>query len=209
MTRSLIIAHQCTVDTLQELEEEEVQHLAASPETELLAPPWIPGTQSVERVMMVSSKQKPSGSFDTQYFQPYSPGERVERKRTSIWINDLMFDKSPLPYGFRRQTWGVTECALFLEHEPHYFLRKWTNQGEHLNELGRQQLAEPRRHETQSYLPGIKTDNAKTLAILESSDDSFRLARQTSNASSPLGSDISLAPVSPDSTCTLSKLYLR
>lgn len=140
MTRSLIIAHQCTVDTLQRLEDEEVQQLPT--ESDPLSPPLTPGPSSISRVLRAPVGHKPSRSIDKRTFRsPLYAGDS-DRKRVSVWINDLIFDKSPLPLGFRRQTWGEAECAMFLDQQPYYFLRKWTDQGEHLAhtvafELGR------------------------------------------------------------------------
>ena len=140
MTRSLVIAHQCTVDTLQRLEDEEVQQ--SPTESDPLFPPLTPGPSSIGRFVRAPVGHTPSRSIDKRTFRsPLYAGDS-DRKRVSVWINDLIFDKSPLPLGFRRQTWGEAECATFLDQQPYYFLRKWTNQGEHLAhtmafELGR------------------------------------------------------------------------
>jgi hypothetical protein len=157
MTRSLIIAHQCTVDTLQRLEDEE----AEQPHSGVLSPPLTPGSSSMERVVRVPARQIPPRSFDNQNFHPPSPVRDSERKRASVWINGLMFDNSPLPPGFRRQTWGDTECALFLEQQPYYFLQKWTDQGEHLDQMRRLHIDQPPSQDAQSNLTDKEAAEAK------------------------------------------------
>jgi len=130
MTRSLIIAHQCTVDTLQRLEDEEAQQLPT--DSDPLSPPLTPGLSSISRGVRRPAAHKPSPSFDKRNFRsPLYAGDS-SRKRASVWINELIFDNSPLPGGFRRQTWGDAAGALFLDQQRYHFLQKWTDQGEHL-----------------------------------------------------------------------------
>jgi hypothetical protein len=130
MTRSLIIAHQCTVETLQRLEDEEVQQLPT--DSDPLSPQLAPGLSSTSRAMRGPAGHKPSPSFDKRNFRsPLYAGDS-NRKRASVWINELIFDNSPLPGGFRRQTWGDAAGALFLDQQRYHFLQKWTDQGEHL-----------------------------------------------------------------------------
>jgi hypothetical protein len=152
MTRSLIIAHQCTVDTLQRLEGEEVRQLPTN--SDPLSPPLTPGLPPIGRVVRTTAGHKPSLSFDNQKFRLPSPAGVSGRERASVWINDLIFDNSPLPAGFRRQTWGDAECSLFLDQQPYYFLQKWTDQGEHLNELRRKDIEQPLLYGTHDPLAG-------------------------------------------------------
>jgi len=142
MTRSLIIAHQCTVDTLQRLEEEVVQQQQTM-EGDLISPLLTPGTPPLGRVITGQSRHKSSRSFDNQNILFPFPTKDLASKRASVWINYLIFDNSPLPLGFRRQTWGDTECALFLDQQPYYFLRKWTDQGKYTKELQRESIEHP------------------------------------------------------------------
>jgi hypothetical protein len=141
MTRSLIIAHQCTVDTLQRLEEEVFQQQTM--EGDIISPPLTPGTPPLGRVIRGQSGHKSSRSSDNQNIRFPFPSKDLASKRASVWINNLIFDNSPLPLGFRRQTWGDAECALFLDQQPYYFLQKWTDQGEYLKELRRKSIEHP------------------------------------------------------------------
>jgi hypothetical protein len=141
MTRSLIIAHQCTVDTLQRLEEEVFQQQTT--EGDIISPPLTPGTPPLGRVIRGQSGHKSSRSSDNQNIRFPFPTKDLASKRASVWINNLSFDNSPLPLGFRRQTWGDAECALFLDQQPYYFLQKWTDQGEYLKELRRKSIEHP------------------------------------------------------------------
>jgi hypothetical protein len=143
MTRSLIIAHQCTVDTLQRLEEEVLQQQQQTTEGDIISPPLTPGTPPLGRVIRGQSGHKSSRSFDNQNIRFPFPTKDLASKRASVWINNLIFDNSPLPLGFRRQTWGDAECALFLDQQPYYFLQKWTDQGEYLKELRRKSTEHP------------------------------------------------------------------
>jgi hypothetical protein len=152
MTRSLIIAHQCTIDTLQRLEEEEVRQLPTN--SDPLSPPLTPGPSPIGRVVRTTAGHKPSRSFDNQNLRLPSPTGISEWKRASIWINGLIFDNSPLPTGFRRQTWGDAECTLFLDQQPYCFLQKWTDQGEHLSELRRRDIEQPLLNGTHDPLAG-------------------------------------------------------
>ena len=173
MTRSLVIAHQCTVDTLQRLENEEVQQLPT--ESDQLPLPLTPGPSSIGRVVRAPVGHTPSRSIDKRTFRsPLYAGDS-DRKRVSVWINDLIFDKSPLPLGFRRQTWGEAECAMFLDQQPYYFLRKWTNQGEHLAH-------------TMAFEPGrLYPDTNEYARDLGSVTDSRPLLASDSEATEPKG----------------------
>jgi hypothetical protein len=122
MTHSLIIAHQCTVETLERLED--------GP-----SPPLTPGASSIARTLKTPTRYKPSRSFDSQKSQWPLCSPDIGRKRASVWINDLIFETASLPPGFRRHTWGDTECLEFLDQQQHYFLRKWTDQGENLDKV--------------------------------------------------------------------------
>jgi hypothetical protein len=154
MTHSLIIAHQRTVDTLERLEDEEVQQLFVDGDGP--SPPLTPGPSSVAHVIRLPARQKQSQSFDDQNFRPSSPARGTERKRASVWINDLMFDKSPLPPGFRRRTWGDVEFTMFLEQQP-YCLQKWTDQGKHVNKVWRERIDELPGQDTQTSIDDRET----------------------------------------------------
>ena len=94
--------------------------------------PLTPGLSSTSRAMRGPAGHKPSPSFDKRNFRsPLYAGDS-NRKRASVWINELIFDNSPLPGDFRRQTWGDSAGALFLDQQRYHFLQKWTDQGEHL-----------------------------------------------------------------------------
>jgi hypothetical protein len=128
MTHSLIIAHQCTVDDLERLEDEEGRQ-GWSENSKTPPPSGTLPSPSTARIVRVPTGNK----------TPLSPGARsgvlggvIAGKRTSVWMNNLMFDDSPLPSGFRRQTWGDRECSMFLEQQPYYLLQKWTDQAENL-----------------------------------------------------------------------------
>jgi hypothetical protein len=97
MTHSLIIAHQCTVETLERLED--------GP-----SPPLTPGASSIARTLKTPTRYKPSRSFDSQKSQWPLCSPDIGRKRASVWINDLIFETASLPPGFRRHTW-VTQNA--------------------------------------------------------------------------------------------------
>ncbi|KIM94409.1 hypothetical protein OIDMADRAFT_60736 [Oidiodendron maius Zn] len=140
MTHSLIIAHQCSVDTLMKLEDEEYQQLPTESGEPSLS---TTGPTSVGRVVQLPARDKPLP-------WQFGPTKGAERKRASIWLNDLIFDKSPLPPGFRRQTWGDEECTKFLELQPYYFLQKWTDQGWHRNEIDKENIRHPPRQETET-----------------------------------------------------------
>ncbi|KAE8449897.1 hypothetical protein EG329_007374 [Mollisiaceae sp. DMI_Dod_QoI] len=135
MTRSLIIAHQCTIDTLHRFEADEMEQLGT--ESGMPSALSVPEVSSAEGIVKSPTAQKQSQSFSNQSTQKLSPTGDSERKRASIWINDLLFDENPLPQGFRRQTWGDKDCAFFIQQQPYYFLRKWTDQGARLNEMWR------------------------------------------------------------------------
>jgi hypothetical protein len=129
MTHSLIIAHQCSVDDLERLENEEDRQ-GMSEKSETPPPSGALPSPSTARILRI-----PIGSKS-----PLSPrvrggdrGEVIAGKRTSAWMNNLMFDNSPLPSGFRRQTWGDRKSSLFLEQQPYYLLQKWTDQAEYLH----------------------------------------------------------------------------
>jgi len=127
MTHSLIIAHQCTVDTLEKLEDEEDQQSPNEKDDNPLQSGALPSPVTAQ-VLRLPARDKPSRS-------PRGDPILNAEKRASIWINDLVFDSSPLPSGFRRQTWGDRECSMFLEQQPYYLLQKWTDQGETLGRL--------------------------------------------------------------------------
>lgn len=184
MTRSLIIAQQCTVDTLQSLEEEEVQQQSSGDDT--LSPPLTSETPPLGRVLRIQARHRYSRSFDNPNFPPPSPAKNLERKRASVWINDLIFDKSPLPPGFRRQTWGDAECALFLDQQPHYFLQKWTDQGERLNDLRREYVQQSPRQQTSADV--VETDMARQISQDTSSNNSdVTVSRQANSLTSYSG----------------------
>jgi hypothetical protein len=119
MTHSLMIAHQCTVETLERLENED--NLPSSLDSGGLCP----------------------RSFDNQKSQPPLCSQDVGRKRASVWINDLIFENASLPPGFRRHTWVDTECLEFLNQQPHYFLRKWTDQKVNMDKVDNWKLKPP------------------------------------------------------------------
>lgn len=126
MTHSLIIAHQCAVTDLERLEDEEDRQ-ERSEKSETPPPSGALPSPRTARILRIPIASK----------TPLSLGVRsgvsrdlVARKRTSVWMNNLMFDDSPLPSGFRRQTWGDRECSVFLEQQPYYLLQKWTDQAE-------------------------------------------------------------------------------
>ena len=158
MTRSLIIAHQCTVNNLQRLEHEEVEQQITEPDP--LSPPLTPSTHPPGRVVRGPSAHKASRSLDDRGRSPIYEGDPAS-KRASVWINSLIFDKSPLPLGFRRQTWSDADCVLFLNQQPQYFLQKWTDQGEHLKELQRQSIKHAAGGDTHLDLPNINAESTK------------------------------------------------
>lgn len=163
MTRSLIIAHQCTVDTLEQLEEEVFQQPA---DYDLISRSLTPEIPLLGRVVRAPVGHKPSRSVDNRDIRSSSPAKDLASQRASEWINNLIFDNSPLPLGFRRQTWGAAECALFLEQQPYYFLQKWTDQGEHLHEMQRQSirhLEEPEMQEVSTNRNYEETSTFKNL----------------------------------------------
>jgi hypothetical protein len=92
MTHSLIIAHQCTVETLEKLEDEE--NMPSSVDSGEPSPPLTPGASSIARILRIPARHKPSQSFDSQKSQSplYSPD--ISRKRASVWINDLIFESA-------------------------------------------------------------------------------------------------------------------
>ncbi|KAE9375816.1 hypothetical protein N431DRAFT_315168, partial [Stipitochalara longipes BDJ] len=147
MTRSLVIAHQCTVDALHKLEEEEVQQQAI--EGDPMSSQLIPGTPPLGQVVRAPAGHNSSQPFNTQKVRSPIYARNPEKRRASVWINSLIFDDSPLPPGFRRQTWCDAECALFLDQQPYYFLQKWTDQGDHLKELRRQNIEDLAERDTQ------------------------------------------------------------
>jgi hypothetical protein len=173
MTRSLVIAHQCTIEILQRLEEEEVQQQPK--EGGPLSPPLTPGTSPLGFIVRGPTGHKSPRSFDNQNFKLLSPSADPDKKRTSVWINNLIFDNSPLPPGFRRQTWGDAECSLLLDQQPYYFLQKWTDQGEHLKELQRKIVDDPLKQVLQTDLADGKTMETKSVA-LEHSEPPLSLA---------------------------------
>lgn len=143
MTQSLVIAHQCTIDTLQKLEqavskEQEQQ----TTETGLLSPPLTPrvpprSTSPSTQVLRAQPGYRSPRLVNNQNLRLPSSIKDAASKRASVWINKLMFDESPLPVRFRRQTWGDAECTFFLDGQPDYFLQKWTDRGECSEELPR------------------------------------------------------------------------
>jgi hypothetical protein len=140
MTHSLIIAHQCTVETLKKLEAEE--GLPSFLETGDASPPLTPVIPPVARVLGLPARHKPSPAFGSQKSLPSLPSRDVDRERASVWINDLIFENRSLPPGFRRHTWGDVDCTEFLEEQQHYFLRKWTDQGRSLDEVDEDEFKE-------------------------------------------------------------------
>jgi hypothetical protein len=165
MTRSLIIAHQCTVDTLQRLEEEEIQqpHTESDPPS----PPSTPDPFSIGRVVRVPAEPQPSRPFNNQNFWLPLRAEESTGKRASIWMKDLMFDNSPLPDGFRRQTWSESGSA-FIDQQPYYFLRKWTDQGERLSEMRKMNFEHPPRQDFQAGGPDGETPPTKPVILANS-----------------------------------------
>ncbi|KAH7386557.1 hypothetical protein BKA64DRAFT_711776 [Cadophora sp. MPI-SDFR-AT-0126] len=68
---------------------------------------------------------------DEEKYDP--PGTRtsevkriIKSKRASVWANSLIFDNSPLPSGFRRNTWGDTASAPTIASQAHYLVQAWT-----------------------------------------------------------------------------------
>jgi hypothetical protein len=43
-----------------------------------------------------------------------------------VWASSLIFDNSPLPSGFRRNTWGDTASAPTIASQAHYLVQAWT-----------------------------------------------------------------------------------
>jgi hypothetical protein len=98
-----MVAHQCTVDSLQALKDEEHQE-SQEEDVEQHSLPFDTGSVSVKRAMGV--RHRPSRSLDSQIVPLPSSPEDFRQKRASVWLIDLIFDSSPLPAGLRRQTWG-------------------------------------------------------------------------------------------------------
>ncbi|CZR66657.1 uncharacterized protein PAC_16558 [Phialocephala subalpina] len=172
MTRSLIIAQQCTVDNIQSLEEEEEEVQQQLSGSEMLSPPLTPGTPPVGRVMRIPAGHRYSRSFDNQTFRPPLPAKDLERKRASVWINDLMFDKSPLP----------------ADLQPYYFLKKWSDQGERLNNMRSEHVEQTPGQDKLADL--VETDTASdVLQDISRNDSDTAFSQQENSARSPSNPD--------------------
>jgi len=136
MSQSLIIAHQCAVDTLEKLEDEEVKQ--QTPDNGG-PPPNITGARSATiqalRLLKGNRAYELSRIFGDQEFQPPAALTTVAEQRASIWVNDLIFDKGLLPFSFRRHTWGDGASPSSVAQHPDYLLEKWTDQRGHFNEM--------------------------------------------------------------------------
>jgi hypothetical protein len=52
----------------------------------------------------------------------------TDSKRASVWVSNLIFNNSPLPTGFRRNTWGDTVSAPTIASQARYLVQAWTAQ---------------------------------------------------------------------------------
>jgi hypothetical protein len=114
--QGLIVAHRCAVDQLEALESE-----AEEQDAEQVAP--ILGAQSSETQAMkikTWNRERVTGDVGVQQ-------RRMTKKRASVWVSDLIFDNTPLPSGFRRNTWGDTVSSPNIASQARHLVQVWTD----------------------------------------------------------------------------------
>jgi hypothetical protein len=125
---SLIVAHERAVNQLERLESEEAEEQnseareQSSSATETQSP-----TTGIDRLQTRDGANRMPGLFDEQpIYSPAASGSG-KQKRASTWVKDLIFDNSPLPSGFRRQTWGDGISSMDNAQQAYYLVQKWTD----------------------------------------------------------------------------------
>jgi hypothetical protein len=113
--QGLIAAHQCTVDQLEILENEAEAQNAEQDDS-------IPEARSSEVEVM----QTRTGNRETVISDGSAQKRATESKRASVWVSNLIFNNSPLPSGFRRNTWGDTISAPTIASQARYLVQAWT-----------------------------------------------------------------------------------
>lgn len=135
MIQSLIVAHRCAVDQLERLENEEVEERnfgvgeqSSSANEEQSA------TTAILRLPTKSRANRMPWLFDHRLVYPPATQGSVKQKRASAWASDLIFDNSPLPSGFRRQTWGDGISSSDMAQRADYLIQKWTDEALNMND---------------------------------------------------------------------------
>jgi hypothetical protein len=113
--QGLITARQCTVDQLEILENEAEAQNAEQDDS-------IPEARSSEVEVM----QIRNGNGETVISDGSAQKRSTESKRASVWVSNLIFNNSPLPSGFRRNTWGDTISAPTIASQARYLVQEWT-----------------------------------------------------------------------------------
>jgi hypothetical protein len=113
--QGLITAHQCTVDQLEALENEAEAQNAEQDDS-------IPEARSSEVEVM----QIRTGDREGLISDGSAQKRTTESKRASVWVSNLVFNNSPLPSGFRRNTWGDTISAPTIASQARYLVQAWT-----------------------------------------------------------------------------------
>jgi len=122
------VAHQCAVNQLERLESEEAEERnsetgeESSSTTESQTP-----TTGIVRLQTGEGADRMLQLFDDQPVVPPATSGSGKQKRASTWVKDLIFDNSPLPSGFRRQTWGDGISSMDNAQQAYYLVQKWTD----------------------------------------------------------------------------------
>ena len=129
MTQSLIIAQQCAIDKLEELENEEAEQFDTSSRT--MEAPAISEDNLARLSLSRNARRKAnrvSHTLDGSAIKVVGGDCAACHKRFSMLLNELV----PHP---RRHTWGGDPPSFSRSEELSLLLRKWTDQWDHWNSL--------------------------------------------------------------------------
>ncbi len=101
------MAQQCTMDTLEQLEAEDL---------------FLPHSAAEKTQLQKASEWNKNHTISRRNEQPTAFQRRISDKRTSVWINELTFDVDRLPDDFRLHTWGDGASSSLLAKEPYHLL---------------------------------------------------------------------------------------
>ena len=131
MTQSLLVARQCAVNELENLEDSTpLEHLRSEfpPSVEIMAEPQSLSPRSGE----MRSPNRKSTIMDGVLLPSLPmPGETCDR-RSSVLLNEVMPGHSA---EMRRLTWEDALSSSYIRAQPVHLLREWTEQGSRLSKL--------------------------------------------------------------------------
>jgi hypothetical protein len=169
VTQSLLVARQCAVNELENLEDAKPPEHPGSespPSVENMAEP-----QGLSpRLREMRSPNRHSRMMGGVLFPPLPmPGDTYDR-RSSVLLNEVMPGD---PAEMRRLTWEDALSSSYIRAQPVHLLRKWTEQGSRLSKLvADDDQATPQEHYIDPYTSGEHpTTRLGTISNVEMSDN--------------------------------------